>query len=205
MTQTYRTDDLGRWGSGAGRELSWAELDRNFWDIIQRLITQEARPDPSAGIDHFESTGSTFYVHMTDATVQGPYDLPQFDFVDRGDWAPSTTYAVNDTFTINGGLYRVPFPHTSALTFDAGANDGSGHDYYRLWFQTPGSSLPTGGAVGQVITKSGTSDFQVTYTWKFPSGGQWHRGDGRHHRRAVRHRRSYVGSVHEVRWHKLDR
>lgn len=171
MTQTYRTDDLGRWGAGKGSNLEPEEFDINFWDIIQRLITQEARPDPSASIDHFSVSGASFYVHMTDATVLGPYALPVATFFARGEWAPSTAYSVLDTFTINGGLYVVIFAHTSALTFDAGANDGMGHDYYVLMIQTPGSAMPVGGAVGQVVEKSTTSDFAVTWGWKLPTGG----------------------------------
>jgi hypothetical protein len=171
MTQTYRTNDGAKWGSGKGSDLTPAEVDINFWDIIQRLITLEALPDAAAGIDHFTVSGTQFTVVMTDTTTRGPYDLPQLDFTDQGVWQASTPYSVNDTFTINGGLYRVLFAHTSGLTFDAGANDGSGHDYYKLWIQTPGSSLPSGGAAGQVLQKSASTDYTVTWGWKFPTSG----------------------------------
>lgn len=172
MTQTYRTDDGARWGSGKGSDLSPAEVDINFWDLIQRMIAQEARPDPSAGIDHFSTSGTSLYVHMTDATVLGPYDLPFATFNARGEWTVDTSYSVLDTFTINGGLYVVIFDHISDDTsFDAGANDGMGHDYYALMIQTPGSALPTGGAVAQVLEKATTSDFVVTWGWKLPVDG----------------------------------
>jgi hypothetical protein len=171
MTQTYRTDDGTRWGIGKGSNLTPAEVDINFWDVIQRLIALEALPDAAAGIDHFEISGTSLYVHMTDTTVLGPYPLPVATFLARGEWAAATAYAVMDTFTINGGLYVVTWPHTSAATFDAGANDGAGHNYYVLMIQTPGNAFPTGGAVGQVAQKSGTSDFAVTWGWKTPSGG----------------------------------
>lgn len=172
MTQTYRTDDGARWGSGKGSDLDPAEVDINFWDLIQRMIAQEARPDPSAGIDHFSVSGTDFYVHMTDATVLGPYDLPFATFNSRGEWAVDTSYSILDTFTINGGLYVVIFDHTSdATSFDPGANDGAGHDYYTLMIQTPGSALPTGGAVSMVLEKSTTSDYAVTWGWKLPIDG----------------------------------
>lgn len=171
MTQTYRTIDGARWGSGKGSDLTAAEVDINFWDIIQRLLTIEALPSAAAGIDHFTTSGTQFYVVMTDATTLGPYDLPQTDFRDRGTWTASTAYLVNDTFTVNGGLYRVLYAHTSGLTFSAGANDGLGHDYYKLWIQTPGSSLPAGGATGQVMQKASSTDYAVTWGWKFPTGG----------------------------------
>jgi hypothetical protein len=161
VTQTYRTNDVARWGTGQGFNLTAAQVDINFWDIVQRMIAQEARPDPSAGIDHFEIIGVNMYVHMTDATVLGPYVLPVATFHDRGAWAPSTVYSVMDTFSVNGGLYVVIFDHTSGTTFDPGANDGSGHDYYQLMIQTPGSSLPSGGAVGQILKKTTTTDYAV--------------------------------------------
>jgi len=161
VTQTYRTDDLARWGTGQGFNLTAAQVDINFWDLVQRMIAQEARPDAAAGIDHFEIVGINMFVHMTDATVLGPYELPVATFNDRGTWAPETDYSKMDTFSINGGLYVVTWDHTSDLTFDAGANDGAGHDYYQLMIQTPGAALPAGGAVGMLLGKTTTTDYAV--------------------------------------------
>ena len=171
MTQTYRTDDLARWGTGQGFNLSPAQVDNNFWDIIQRLIVQEALVIP-AGISYFSITGTMMYVHMDDGTVLGPYELPVATFVDRGVWAPDTVYSVMDTFSINGGLYVVVFAHRSEATFDPGANDGAGHDYYQLMIQTPGSTLPPGGLNTQVLMKSSdTIDYAVTWGYHLPIGG----------------------------------
>jgi hypothetical protein len=164
MTQTYRTTDLTRWGVGKGSRLTATEADRNFWDIIQDILALQAL-DVGRGIDHFEVAGTQFYVHMSDLTVEGPFDLPVATFVDKGTWAPLTPYAPLDTFVINGGIYLVMFAHTSAASFDAGANDGMGHDYYKLMIQTPGNAIPTGGAIGQVIKKSAAPDFSVTWGW----------------------------------------
>src|SRR5678816_4767140 len=157
MTQTYRTNDVARWGTGQGFNLTAAQVDINFWDLVQRMLAQEARPDAAAGIDHFEIVGINMFVHMTDATVLGPYELPVATFNDRGEWAPETDYSKMDTFSINGGLYVVIWDHTSELTFDAGANDGAGHDYYQLMIQTPGSAMPAGGAVGMLLKKTTTT------------------------------------------------
>ena len=163
MTQTYRTDDFARWGAGQGFNLSPQQVDINFWDLIQRMIAQEARPDPSAGIAYFEIVGVMMFVHMTDGSVLGPYELPIATFRDRGPWTPSTVYSKMDTFNINGGLYVVIFDHTSGTTFNPGANDGAGHDYYQLMMQTPGSSLPAGGAVGMSLLKATTTDYSVLW------------------------------------------
>lgn len=170
MTQTYRTDDVTRWGAGKGSDLEPAEFDINFWDIIQRLIIQEARPNPSAGIVSFAVVGANFYVHMSDATVLGPYALPVALYRNTGDWVPSFSYVRLDTFSHGGGLYAVNVNHVSAGSFDPGANNGV-DDYYTLMLQTPGSSLPTGGATNQVMQKSTSSDFAVTWGWKLPVGG----------------------------------
>ena len=169
MTQTYRTNDPARWGTGQGFNLSPAQVDINFWDLIQRMIAQEARPDPSAGIAYFSINGTMMYVHMTDGTTLGPYELPVATFLDRGVWAPLTAYNKMNTFTINGGLYVVVFDHISAATFDPGANDGAGNDYYQLMIQTPGSSLPSGGAVGQLVQKASTADYAVM--WGYTDAG----------------------------------
>ncbi len=168
----YRTTDLAEWGTGEGVDLTPAQVDGNFWNLADRLVTQEARPDPSAGIDYFSVDGAQFYVHMTDdTTVLGPYALPYALYNSRGDWAPLTGYSVLDTIIANGSLYAVIFAHTSEASFDAGANDGNGHDYYSLWLETPGNALPSGGAVGQVVQKSDTPNYAVTWGWKFPSSG----------------------------------
>jgi hypothetical protein len=171
MTQTYRTDDFARWGAGQGFDLSPAQVDINFWDMVQRMIAQEARPDPAPGIDHFVISGINMYVHMTDGTVLGPYVLPVAVYRSRGDWQPETPYSALDTVANNGGLYAVVIAHTSALTFDPGASDGSGNDYYSLMIQTPGSALPSGGAVGMVLEKSTTVDYATTWGYKLPEDG----------------------------------
>jgi len=171
MTQTYRTNDGTRWGTGKGSDLAPQEVDINFWDLITRMQTQEARPDPGPVITSFSTSGALFYVHMSDGSTLGPYELPVAVFKDRGEWLPAVFYTKLDTFTINGGLYVVLFDHTSASSFDPGANDGAGHDYYSLMIQTPGSSIPTGGAVGQVIQKASTAEYSVTWGFKTAGGG----------------------------------
>lgn len=172
MVLTYRTDDLTKWGTGKGSNLTKVELDINFWTMIQRIVALEDRPIATGGIDYFEISGDQLYVHLVDDTrVLGPYTLPKAIFRSRGAWQPTTAYSALDTFTINGGLYVVNLPHNSAATFDPGANDGLGNDYYILMIQTPGSALPTGGATGQILGKSSGTDFAVTWVWKTPTGG----------------------------------
>jgi hypothetical protein len=164
----YRT--IGAWGAGKGSDLTAAEVDNNFWDAIQRIIALETVTSMiGAEIDYFSVVGDQLTVHMTDHSLRGPYTIPTADYTFRGTWQASTAYSKLDIVTINGNVYLVIYPHTSDTSFDAGANDGAGHDYYGLLLTNPGNSLPTGGAVGQVLTKSTTADFATTWSDPIPN------------------------------------
>lgn len=172
MTIIYRNNDpvSGRW-SGIGANLSAFQIDSNFYECVSRIVTLENNESFTVSISYITQTADMFTFHMTDHTLQGPFTIPQSTFVDRGTWQPSTAYVVNDTFNVNGTLYLVIFDHTSASTFSAGANDGSGHNFYSAMISVPGSALPTGGAVTQVLQKSSSTDFAVTWGYKLPTGG----------------------------------
>lgn len=167
----FRTTDMLRWGpSNSGGNLSATQFDENTWWAYEQITALQARPIPSE-IAYFVLTGDQLTVVMTDHTTRGPYTIPTSAFRFRGDWLPDTVYLVNDVFTINGNTYIVLVDHTSASTFNAGANDGLGHDYYGLMLSNPGNSLPTGGAVGQFLIKTTTTDFAVSWAWPLPVGG----------------------------------
>lgn len=127
----FRTN--GPWGSGKGSNLTAPEVDGNFYELDQRVADVEADPPTPISVDHVEVTSSTFSIVLTDASVQGPFPLPFSKFNLLGEWQPLTTYASPNSFVTEGGnTYLVQFPHTSAATFDPGANDGAGHNYYGL-------------------------------------------------------------------------
>lgn len=134
MPFTYRGP--GAWGSGVTHDLTRAEINGNVYEAQTRIEALET-------------------LTTALATAGAPVDIVQvgnqlrFDFEDytsvyvdilltpgryRGEWAASTAYVQGDSFKIIVGdvitLYDVLFAHTSGLTFDAGANDGLGHDYY---------------------------------------------------------------------------
>lgn len=164
----YRTS--GAWGSGKGSDLTAAEVDANFWDIIERLTAVEtATGSIGPTIDFFSIVGDQLTVHMTDTSLRGPYTIPTASFTFRGAWQATTTYSKLDIVTANGSVYIVTFAHTSAATFDANANDGAGHSYYGLLLTNPGNVLPTGGAPGQVLSKSTSADFATTWADPIPS------------------------------------
>ncbi len=124
MTLTYR--------SVKGSALTAAEFDGNTTELDGRLTALEDNPPEATGLSFFEVAGTQFYVHMTDSSVLGPYALPTAEWNFRGEWVAATAYAVNDVIRNDGALYRVIFAHTSDASFDAGANDGIGDDYYEL-------------------------------------------------------------------------
>lgn len=74
MARTYRGN--GAWGTGKGSNLTEAEFDNNTYTdqlAIQDLVDN---PPEARSIDTFSQVGSQFYVNMTDATQEGPFQLP---------------------------------------------------------------------------------------------------------------------------------
>jgi hypothetical protein len=154
MGYTFRTD--GAWGLGVGRDLFPAEVDGNFWQAIQDVAAKAAQ---GVGISNFVVNGNQFTVVLTDHTLLGPYALPMMQIIFRGEWLPNQYYSAGSVITHGGNTYFVNVNHTSAATFDPGANDGHGNDYYGLLLQNPALTLPTGGAIGTFLRKSGLGDY----------------------------------------------
>ncbi len=164
MAIIFRSDDGTRWGTGQGSDLSAAQIDVNFWELYSAITALQDHSANGAFIDFFSVTGNNLYVHMTDHSVLGPYTLPvaQWNFV--GPWQPETAYAVMDTFNgPDGGLYVVIYAHTSDTTFDAGANDGFGHQFYTPLIAPTESLMPAGGTVGQRLAKIDSTDYNAEW------------------------------------------
>ena len=158
MAIVYRTS--GPWGAGKGANLVAGEVDTNFYDLAQRMTTVEGDiPAAALGIAYFSISGNTFSVHMTNGTVQGPFQLPVRAWNFRGEWQPDTIYNVDDVITANGGVYMVLVNHTSAATFNPDAIDGSANKLYGLLLLNPSNMLPPGGEIGQYLVKTDTPDY----------------------------------------------
>ncbi|MBR0687356.1 hypothetical protein JQ594_15600 [Bradyrhizobium manausense] len=175
MTINYSATDTNvpaRW-TGLGRPLTAQEFNYDLYNLDSRVATLEGDVTVNVSIsDITQPSASTLLVTMTDSTTRGPFSLPTATFRDRGAWAPTTAYLVNDTFIApDGGLGRVTFDHTSASSFSWGANDGAGHDYYAKMLSAPGNALPSGGATAQILQKSSSADYAVTWGYKLPTGG----------------------------------
>lgn len=170
MTIIYRT--TGAWGSGKGSPLTSAEVDGNFYDLSGRVTTLETVPPEAVSIDDITQTGSDLFIHMTDGNTFGPFtiDVPVWNF--RGVWVALTNYSILDVFEYNGTVYQVIFDHTSAATFDPGANDGMGHNYYLVLLTLPADVLPLGGTTGQALIKTSDTDLDIRWaTAAIPVGG----------------------------------
>jgi hypothetical protein len=176
MVYHYRETDAasGRWtGNTSGVPLSAAQFDENTWTSASAIAALQAALAAGAarGVASITISGNDLTFHMSDSTLMD-VTIPILVFLDRGTWLALTAYSVNDTFSINGTLYRVLFAHTSAATFSAGSNDGAGHNYYSAMLSLPGSSLPTGGTTDLVLGKSSAADFAVSWRASgVPRGG----------------------------------
>lgn len=169
MVTVYRGP--GAWGSGKGSPLTKLEVDTNFYGHETRIAAIEGdMPAALRGIDSIDIDGDVITFTMSDATTE-TVTVPAVTYPYRGAWTPSTSYTIRDHFTNNGNLYEVAFSHVSGLTFSAGANNGLGDHYYDLILSNPAGGMPTGGAVGQVMSKSTTADYAVTWSYKLPTGG----------------------------------
>ena len=157
----------GPWGPGKGSNLIAAEFDSNTYQLVQLI---EAKAAQGVGILTMTVTGNELWVTLTDSTLLGPYVLPVVSISFVGAWLPATQYYANQIFTANGATYIVNENHVSASSFDAGANDGLGNDYYGLLLSNAANALPTGGAVGMVMQKATTADFSALWAWPTLAG-----------------------------------
>jgi hypothetical protein len=140
MTIVYRTS--GPWGSGQPADLTPAQVDNNFYFLDQLInqLSSEISGGAVVSIATITATGNIMTITLTSGTVIN-LTIPVATFRWRGNWAPTTTYAVNDIIVDGntGNVYLVLFAHVSGASFNPGANDGLGHYYYQLMLanQTP--------------------------------------------------------------------
>lgn len=157
-----------------GSNLTPDEVDGNFHDLDDRVDAIENNPPEARGIAEVTQSidGGSLTFEMTDSTTEGPFTLPSFGLVFRGEWQPTTNYSVNDIVTANGAVYLVIFAHTSEATFDPGANNGMGNDYYGLLLETPETTIPAGGGEGYVLAKNSATDYDLQWQNRgIPDGG----------------------------------
>src|SRR5262245_3690556 len=99
MTILYREDDpiSARW-TGLGRKKTKYEEDHNWYQITTRVTFLEDNFSATVSLATItQPTPSSLLFTLTDATTQGPFEMPVATFRDRGDWSSATPYLVNDT------------------------------------------------------------------------------------------------------------
>ncbi|KLK91430.1 hypothetical protein AA309_20260 [Microvirga vignae] len=108
----YRT--AGAWGAGLGRNLTAAEVDGNFWELVQEIADIAANAPAGVGIANITQLGTLVTFHLSDSTTR-QVTLPTSRLTWRGSWAAGTLYNVNDYFRVSGvGVYVVKTQHTAA-------------------------------------------------------------------------------------------
>jgi hypothetical protein len=78
MTIVYRTG--GAWGAGQGYNLTALQVDGNFYDLDQRIQAIEDNPPVPTNISNMTVVGTQWTIYLEDATVFGPFTLPQANF-----------------------------------------------------------------------------------------------------------------------------
>jgi len=155
----------GGWGTGTGAPLAAAQVDGNFWDVNQRIVTLTSDLAVGKRINFVTYTNTSMTFHYTDSTTQTiPLPVMHMNYV--GSWMPLTPYVIGNLFSEGNGFYQVLENHTSAATFDPNATDGTtAHNpLYSLWsplYSTLDSltdvAISTGLTVGDVLAWNGAN------------------------------------------------
>jgi len=133
----FRGTNLLKWGVGKGVNLIAEEIDENFWQVIQRILSLENNPPVPVSIDFITVVGTSMTVTLTDATVLGPFTLPTNAFTWRDEWQPGTEYNQLDIFFVpEDGVYMVLHAHESASEFSEEEASTEG-PLYHLMFGVP--------------------------------------------------------------------
>lgn len=154
--------------------LSAEQFDANVDNFDERITDlEEADPPEATSVDDVDLVdGDTLVVTLTDATTRSVDLNPLIELLgfSPATWSAGIPLVKRKVFPLNGSLWLVIFDHTTEATFDPGANDGLGHNYYFELLPDPGSSLPDGGLTHQKLRKKTGSDFDVE--WGFDTADE---------------------------------
>jgi hypothetical protein len=91
----------GAWGAGGGVPLSAAEIDTNFYRVVQRIVSLETDPPIGPYVTSVALAGTSFTMGLSDGSTLGPitFTIPMPRW--RGDWQPLTTYHALDGVWVN--------------------------------------------------------------------------------------------------------
>lgn len=111
-----------------GSPLTKQDHDDNIDNLDGRLIELESAESEMID-DIVQNVDGSLTIIMSDYRTFGPFPMPIAIYNPRGLWQPSTIYSPLDLFHESGAVYVANKAHTSALTFDPGAQEG-GEDLY---------------------------------------------------------------------------
>lgn len=74
----FRT--TGAWGAGQGYNLTAAQVDGNFYELAERIAAVIADIPAPLNISNITVIGTQMRIYLEDATVFGPFTLPQATF-----------------------------------------------------------------------------------------------------------------------------
>jgi hypothetical protein len=124
MTIVYVT--TGAWGAGTGTPNSAAQVDGNFYDVDQRIVSLNADLAEGKRIDFVTYASNSMTFHFTDGTSQViPLPVATLEYV--GNWTNNTPYMRGQMVTADNGFYQVLENHTTPAPpapFDPNATDG---------------------------------------------------------------------------------
>jgi hypothetical protein len=128
----------GAWGAGTGTPNSAAQVDGNFYDLDQRVVSLNADLAEGKRIDTVTYTSKSMTFHFTDGTSQViPLPIASLTFV--GEWTNTTTYIRGNMISGRGlGIFQVLQDHITPpppATFDPNATDDTTdqNPLYQLW------------------------------------------------------------------------
>jgi hypothetical protein len=124
MTVVYVT--TGAWGAGTGTPNSAAQVDGNFYDVDQRIVSLNADLAEGKRIDYVTYTSNSMTFHFTDGTSQViPLPVATLEYV--GVWTNDTPYMRGHMVVADNGFYQVLESHTTPVSpapFDPNATTG---------------------------------------------------------------------------------
>lgn len=127
----------GAWGAGTGTPNSAPQVDGNFYDVDQRIVSLNADLAEGKRIDTVTYTSNSMTFHFTDGTSQYiPLPVATLQYV--GVWTNGIPYTRGNLFTADNGFYQVLEDHTTPAfpaPFDPNATTGppDNNPLYQLW------------------------------------------------------------------------
>lgn len=102
MPIVYRNN--GDWGVGKGSNLTSMEVDENFWNHEERIVELETNPPEPNEISNITLVGTQLTFYLEDATVFGPYTVPQVNF--RPSIVATVSTATYDPVIADANCYK---------------------------------------------------------------------------------------------------